>query len=305
MLAFFLRRLKLALITVFGVTLLVFIAARLSGDVVYQIVGDAANKEEIENMRRELGLDRPVWMQYFVYVAEVAQGDLGRSIRYQRPVIELIAERIPKTVQLGLTAFVVAIVAGVSLGILAARTRGSVIDRSVRTLAVLAQSMPHFWIGIMAILIFAVFLRWLPTSGSGTWQHLVMPALTLATFPMAAIMRITRSSMLETLDAEYVKFLRVKGLAERLIVWKHALRNALIPVVALSGIQLGNLLGGAVIVETVFSWPGLGNLMVESIVSRDYPVIQSGVLMIAVFLITLNFLVDLVFGVIDPRIRYT
>lgn len=305
MLAFFLRRLKLALITVFGVTLLVFIAARLSGDVVYQIVGDAANKEEIENMRRELGLDRPVWMQYFVYVAEVAQGDLGRSIRYQRPVIELIAERIPKTVQLGLTAFVVAIVTGVSLGILAARTRGSVIDRAVRTLAVLAQSMPHFWIGIMAILIFAVILRWLPTSGSGTWQHLVMPALTLATFPMAAIMRITRSSMLETLDAEYVKFLRVKGLAERLIIWKHALRNALIPVVALSGIQLGNLLGGAVIVETVFSWPGLGNLMVESIVSRDYPVIQSGVLMIAVFLITLNFLVDLVFGVIDPRIRYT
>ena len=305
MLAFFLRRLKLALITVFGVTLLVFIAARLSGDVVYQIVGDAANKEEIENMRRELGLDRPVWMQYFVYVAEVAQGDLGRSIRYQRPVIELIAERIPKTVQLGLTAFVVAIVTGVSLGILAARTRGSVIDRAVRTLAVLAQSMPHFWIGIMAILIFAVILRWLPTSGSGKWQHLVMPALTLATFPMAAIMRITRSSMLETLDAEYVKFLRVKGLAERLIIWKHALRNALIPVVALSGIQLGNLLGGAVIVETVFSWPGLGNLMVESIVSRDYPVIQSGVLMIAVFLITLKFLVDLVFGVIDPRIRYT
>jgi ABC-type dipeptide/oligopeptide/nickel transport system permease component len=305
MLSFFLRRLKLALITIFGVTLLVFGAARLSGDVVYQIVGDAANQEEIENMRRELGLDRPVWMQYFVYVAEVAQGDFGRSIRYQRPVIEVIAERIPKTVQLGLTAFVAAIVAGISLGILAARTRGSVIDRAARTLAVLAQSMPHFWIGIMAILIFAVILRWLPTSGSGTWQHLVMPALTLATFPMAAIMRITRSSMLETLDAEYVKFLRVKGLAERLIVWKHALRNALIPVVALSGIQLGNLLGGAVIVETVFSWPGLGNLMVESIVSRDYPVIQSGVLMIAVFLITLNFLVDLVFGVIDPRIRYT
>ena len=305
MLAFFLRRLKLALITLFGVTLLVFIAARLSGDVVYQIVGDAANKEEIENMRRELGLDRPVWMQYFVYVAEVAQGDFGRSIRYQRPVIEVIAERIPKTVQLGLAAFVVAIVSGISLGILAARMRGSFVDRAVRTLAVLAQSMPHFWIGIMAILIFAVMLRWLPTSGSGTWQHLVMPALTLATFPMAAIMRITRSSMLETLDAEYVKFLRVKGLAERLIVWKHALRNALIPVVALSGIQLGNLLGGAVIVETVFSWPGLGNLMVESIVSRDYPVIQSGVLLIAVFLISLNFLVDLVFGVIDPRIRYS
>jgi ABC-type dipeptide/oligopeptide/nickel transport system permease component len=305
MLSFFLRRLKLALITIFGVTLLVFGAARLSGDVVYQIVGDAANQEEIENMRRELGLDRPVWMQYFVYVAEVAQGDFGRSIRYQRPVIEVIAERIPKTVQLGLTAFVAAIVAGISLGILAARTHGSIIDRAARTLAVLAQSMPHFWIGIMAILIFAVILRWLPTSGSGTWQHLVMPALTLATFPMAAIMRITRSSMLETLDAEYVKFLRVKGLAERLIVWKHALRNALIPVVALSGIQLGNLLGGAVIVETVFSWPGLGNLMVESIVSRDYPVIQSGVLMIAVFLISLNFLVDLVFGVIDPRIRYT
>lgn len=304
MVSFFLHRLKLALITVFGVTLLVFIAARLSGDVVYTLVDASASREEIDKMRRQLDLDKPVWLQYVSYVGHVARGDFGRSIRYQRPVVEVIAERIPKTVQLGLTAFAVAVSLGISLGILAARTRGSIVDRAVRTLAVLAQSMPHFWIGIMAILIFAVILRWLPTSGTGTWQHLVMPALTLATFPMAAIMRITRSSMLETLDAEYVKFLRVKGLAERLIVWKHALRNALIPVVALSGIQLGNLLGGAVIVETVFSWPGLGNLMVESIVSRDYPVIQSGVLMIAVFLITLNFLVDLVFGVIDPRIRY-
>ena len=304
MVSFFLHRLKLALITIFGVTLLVFIAARLSGDVVYTLVDASAGQEEIDKMRRQLDLDKPVWLQYISYVGHVARGDFGRSIRYQRPVVEVIAERIPKTVQLGLAAFTVSIILGISLGILAARTRGSIIDRAARTLAVLAQSMPHFWIGIMAILIFAVILRWLPTSGSGTWQHLVMPALTLATFPMAAIMRITRSSMLETLDAEYVKFLRVKGLAERLIVWKHALRNALIPVVALSGIQLGNLLGGAVIVETVFSWPGLGNLMVESIVSRDYPVIQSGVLMIAVFLITLNFLVDLVFGVIDPRIRY-
>lgn len=304
MVSFFLHRLKLALITVFGVTLLVFIAARLSGDVVYTLVDASAGQEEIDKMRRQLDLDKPVWLQYISYVGHVARGDFGCSIRYQRPVVEVIAERIPKTVQLGLAAFAVALSLGISLGILAARTRGSLIDRAARTLAVLAQSMPHFWIGIMAILIFAVILRWLPTSGSGTWQHLVMPALTLATFPMAAIMRITRSSMLETLDAEYVKFLRVKGLAERLIVWKHALRNALIPVVALSGIQLGNLLGGAVIVETVFSWPGLGNLMVESIVSRDYPVIQSGVLMIAVFLITLNFLVDLVFGVIDPRIRY-
>ena len=304
MVSFFLHRLKLALITIFGVTLLVFIAARVSGDVVYTLVDASAGQEEIDKMRRQLDLDKPVWLQYISYVGHVARGDFGRSIRYQRPVVEVIAERIPKTVQLGLAAFAVALSLGISLGILAARTRGSLIDRAARTLAVLAQSMPHFWIGIMAILIFAVILRWLPTSGSGTWQHLVMPALTLATFPMAAIMRITRSSMLETLDAEYVKFLRVKGLAERLIVWKHALRNALIPVVALSGIQLGNLLGGAVIVETVFSWPGLGNLMVESIVSRDYPVIQSGVLMIAVFLITLNFLVDLVFGVIDPRIRY-
>lgn len=305
MLAFFLKRLQLALITLFGVTLLVFIAARLSGDVVYTLVDASAGQEEIDKMRKELDLDRPVWQQYIAYVGHVVRGDFGRSIRYQRPVVEVIAERIPKTVQLGLAAFVCAVIAGLVLGILAARMRGSIVDRAARTFAVLAQSMPHFWIGIMAILIFAVTLRWLPTSGSGTWQHLIMPALTLATFPMAAIMRITRSSMLETLDAEYVKFLRVKGLAERLIVWKHALRNALIPVVALSGIQLGNLLGGAVIVETVFSWPGLGNLMVESIVSRDYPVIQSGVLMISIFLISLNFVVDLIFGLIDPRIRYT
>ena len=304
MLAFFLRRLKLALITILGVTLIVFIAARLSGDVVYSLVADGANQEEIDAMRKQLDLDRPAWMQYISYVGQVARGNFGRSIRYQRPVVDVIAERVPMTVRLGLAAFLVAVVSGIALGILAARARGSILDRAVRTVAVLAQSTPHFWIGLMAILVFAVTLRWLPTSGAGSWQHLIMPALTLATFPMAAIMRITRSSMLETLDAEYVKFLRVKGLAERLIVWKHALRNALIPVVALSGIQLGNLLGGAVIVETVFSWPGLGSLMVESIVSRDYPVIQSGVLMISIFLVTLNFLVDMIFGIIDPRIRY-
>ncbi len=197
-----------------------------------------------------------------------------------------------------------ALVIGVTLGVISAYFRGGWADRIIRTTAVLLQSMPNFWIAIMAILLFAVMLGWLPTSGRRGLSSLIMPAATLMLFPLAAIMRMTRTSILETIESDYVKFLRIKGVSEGRILRRHALRNALIPVIALSGLQLGNLMGGTVITETIFNWPGLGSLMIESFVSRDYPVIQVGVLMISTFLILLNLVVDLLFCVVDPRIRY-
>ncbi len=301
---YILRRLGLALITIIGVTMLVFVAARLSGDVVLLIAPQDATEPELAVIRAELGLDRPVWVQYQRFVVDLAQGDFGDSIRYRRPAMEIILDRLPATLQLALTAFAAGTALGLLLGIVSARRRGTWIDATVRMTAVLGQSMPNFWIGIMAILIFAVILGWLPTSGRDGMLHLILPAGTLALFTMASIMRITRSSMLETLGSEYVKFLRAKGVPEQTIAWKHALRNALIPVLALGGIQLGNLLGGAVIVETVFSWPGIGSAMADAIANRDYPLIQAGVILTSLFLIALNLAVDLLFGVVDPRVRY-
>lgn len=304
MVRYILNRLVLAVITVLGVVLLVFIATRMSGDVALLMMPQDASEEQLAAFRQRHGLDQPYIVQFFYYLQGLAGGDFGMSLRYQRPAINVVMQRLPATYELALTAFAVAMVLGVTLGIVAAYNRGSLLDRTIRTSSIMLQSMPNFWVAIMAILLFAVTLGLLPTSGRGSWSALVMPALTLATFPLAAIMRMTRTSILETIESEYVKFLRIKGVPERTILWRHALRNALIPVIALSGLQLGNLMGGAVITETIFNWPGLGSLMVESFISRDYPVIQAGVLLIALFLILLNLAVDLVFCVIDPRIRY-
>jgi len=304
MVAYTLRRLGLMVVTVIGVTIVVFIAARLSGDVTYLIAPQDATPAELARIRTELGLDRPIWIQYWRFIEGLMSGDFGESIRYRRPAMELILSRLPATVQLAVTAFTISTVLGIWLGVASARRRGTWIDDLIRMGAVLGQSMPNFWIGTMAILLFAVVLGWLPTSGRDGWQHLVLPAATLGVFTMAAIMRITRSAMLQTMDTEYIKFLRVKGVPEGTIIWKHALRNSLIPVLALAGIQLGNLLGGTVIVETVFSWPGIGSVMIEAITNRDYPLIQAGVLLVSLLLISLNLIIDLLFAVIDPRIRY-
>jgi peptide/nickel transport system permease protein len=303
--SYIIRRMFLAVVAVIGVTIVVFIAARLSGDVVYLIAPQDATESEIAHIRTELGLDRPIWVQYARFAERLVTGDFGESIRYRRPAMDVILSRVPATVQLAVAAFVFSMTFGIILGVIAARSRGSWVDSAARLFAVLGQSMPNFWIGMMAILVFAVWLGWLPTSGREGWKYLVLPATTLGLFTMAAVMRITRSAMIEALDAEYVKFLRAKGVPEWQITWKHALRNSLVPVTALAGIQLGNLLGGAVIVETVFSWPGVGSVMIEAINNRDYPLIQAGVLLTSIFLISLNLIVDLLFGVIDPRIRYT
>jgi len=299
-----LKRLLLGLLTLIGVSMIIFVAVRLSGDPVLLLVSPDASQEEIRRVRNELGLDQPIPVQYVVFIRNSLRGDFGRSTRYRMPALELVLKRLPATVQLALLAFAVSVTLGITIGVISATKPGSWLDFSGKSFAMIGQAMPEFWIGIMAILIFSVKLGWLPTSGRGGLQHLILPSLTLGWFSAASIMRLTRSSMLQVMGSEYIKTAHLKGNPERVVVWRHALRNALIPIVAMGGMQLGRLLGGAVIVETIFGWPGLGQLILEGINTRDFSVVQTGVFITSTVFIMLNLVVDLTYGVIDPRIRY-
>jgi peptide/nickel transport system permease protein len=285
--------------------MIIFVASRLSGDVTYLLLPEDATKEEVAWLRAELGLDKPLPIQYYYFAKNALKGDFGKSYRYtNRQAMEIILERLPATVQLAFMAFLMSIIGGLLLGVLSATKRDTFLDTFAKVFAIFGQAMPGFWLGIMMILVFAVVLGWLPTSGRGGMSHIIMPAITLAWFSVASILRLTRSAMLDVLDSEFIKMARLKGNPEWLVIWKHALRNALIPVVAMSGLQLAHLLGGVVIAETIFGWPGLGSLILEGVYSRDYALVQAGVFIISVIFITINLLVDLVYGVIDPRIRY-
>jgi len=298
------RRVLLGIITLIGVSIIIFVAARLSGDVALLLAPQEATEKEIHDIRVRLGLDKPIPVQYYVFVINAVKGDFGKSIRYNRPALEVVMGRLAATVELVGTSFFLAILIGILLGTNSATRRDSWLDQTGKLFALFGQAMPGFWVGIMAILVFSVALGWLPTSGRGGISHLVLPASSMAWYSIASTMRVTRSSMLDVLDSEYIKMARMKGAPERVVVWKHGLRNALIPVVGLCGMQLAHLIGGAVIIETIFSWPGLGSLIVDAVYSRDYPLVQAGVFFISTFLITLNLIVDLLYGVIDPRIRY-
>ena len=302
--AFLLRRLGRMIITLIVITLIVFVAVRLSGDPTLTLASENPTPEEIAAIRARLGLDKPIPVQYVLFLADAVRGEFGTSLRYGEPALDIVFGRLPATVELGLVAFLVSTVLGVFFGVLAALRPNSVFDVVSRSTAIVGQSAPGFWIGMMLILIFSVHLGWLPSNGRGGISHLIMPVIALSTFSIASIMRLTRSSMIETLGSDYVRFLRSKGLPEWLIIWKHAFRNASVPVLAVLGLQLGQVVGGAIIVETVFNWPGVGRLMVEALTARDYAVIQAGSMVIAIFMVTLNFLVDLSFGLVDPRIRY-
>jgi peptide/nickel transport system permease protein len=299
-----LKRVLLGFLTLIGVSMIIFVAVRLSGDPVLLLVSPDATEAEIRRVKTELGLDKPIPVQYAIFMKNSLRGDFGRSTRYRRPALELVMNRLPATVQLAFLAFAVSITLGITIGVISATKPGSWLDFAGKTFAMVGQSMPEFWIGIMAILVFSVKLGWLPTSGRGGLQHLILPGLTLGWFSAASIMRLTRSSMLQVMGSEYIKTARLKGNPESVVVWRHALRNALIPIVAMGGLQLGRLLGGAVIVETIFGWPGLGQLVLEGINSRDFSVVQTGVFITSALFILLNLLVDLSYGMIDPRIRY-
>jgi peptide/nickel transport system permease protein len=300
---YFVRGVLQAIPAVLGVILVVFVLLQLSGDPTYILLPPEATPEQRAAFRHAYGLDRPVVIQYASYVGQLLQGDFGQSFSFQEPALRVVLRRVPATIQLTVTASLVAVLLAVPLGALAAMARGSWWDRAVMGVAVLGQSVPTFWLGMMMILLLAVRFPLLPVSGRGAFAHLVMPALALAFWLMALLARITRSEMLEVLGEDYVRTARAKGLSELLIGARHALRNALLPVVTVMGLQFGGLLGGAVMTETVFAWPGVGTLILDSILKKDFPVVIAGVVFVATGFILINLTLDLVYVAVDPRIR--
>jgi ABC-type dipeptide/oligopeptide/nickel transport system permease component len=297
-------RIMQAIITLFVISMVVFALARASGDPVMLMAPAMATLEDIEAVRQHLGLDKPIYEQYWIYLCNLSQGDLGKSIISRRPVATMIVERLPNTVSLGLSAIVLGILTSIVLGVRAASRVGTWQDSGVKFLAILGQAMPNFWLAIVAIYIFAVQLDWLPTSGMGSPAHYVLPVLVLSFFMLPIMMRLIRSSMLEVLDSEYVKLARIKGVSERLVIWKHALRNAIIPLLTAAGITFATIVTGAIIIETVFAWPGIGRMLYEAVLRRDFPVVQGITLLVAVVVLGVNLLVDILYAYVDPRIRY-
>lgn len=303
MAGFLIRRLLQALPVLFGVSVGVFMMIHLiPGDPAELIAGQYATPEDVRNIRESLGLDRPLAVQYGNFVRKALTGDFGRSFRTGRAVSEEIGGRYVNTLILGAVAMLFAAIAGMFSGVLSAVRRRSLSDHLTLLLSTLAVSTPTFFLGLLLMLVFAVWLSWLPLAGFDSWQHIVLPALTLGAASAAVVSRIMRASLLDVLDNAYVRTARAKGLREPIVIWRHAVRNAVLPVITVAGLQLGYLLGGAVVVETVFAWPGIGRLLVQSILARDFPVVQASVLVVAVTFIAVNILTDLLCGLLDPRV---
>lgn len=299
------RRLLQSVIVVFGVSVLVFFLLRLApGDPVLMLLAESAGPEQIAEARAKWGLDKPIYVQYGVFLSRAVRGDLGNSLFFQQPALEVLMERMPATLQLSAVALFFSLSIAIPVGLLSALKRDTIWDYLGTNLAMLGQALPPYWLGIMLILIFSVALGWFPTSGRGTWKHLVLPAITLGSVLMALITRLVRSGMLDVLSEDYVRTARAKGLPERTVIIRHALRNILIPLVTVIGLQLGALFGGAVITESIFAWPGVGRLALQAISARDYPLVQASVLVISVVYVFLNLAVDLIYVYLDPRIRY-
>lgn len=286
-----------------GATLIVFLASYLTGDPAALMMGDTATPEQIEEFRALRGLDRPWYILYAEFLVDLVQGDLGTSIYYNQPNASLILQRLPATLKLAAAALGLALVLAIPLGVLAALKRGTWIDTVVTSLAVAGQSMPNFWLAIMMIFYFGVSKGWLPVSGSEGLECLIMPCITLMMLPLAQNMRMMRSAMLEVLGDEYIKLARSKGLRDMVVTWKHTLKNAIRPVITQVGLQMGSFLGGAVITETIFSWPGIGRLSVTAITMHDFPLLQAIAAMIALIFVVINLSVDLVYALLDPRVR--
>lgn len=300
-----LARLGAALVVVLGVCTLVFLLIHLvPGDPVEAMLGENAQPADREHLRAALGLDRPLVTQYLDYLVRLSRLDLGTSFQDQRPVAVILAERMVPTLELTLAALGLALVLALPLGVLAARHHGDRLDTGAMALSLLGASIPNFWLGPLLILVFSLWLGWTPVSGREGPASLILPALTLGTGMAAILARMVRASVLEVLGEDYVRTARAKGLSERRVLWGHALRNAWLPILTLVGLQLGGLLGGAVITETVFAWPGVGSLMVEAIQSRDYPVVQACVLLVSLTYVLVNTLTDLVYSWVDPRIQW-
>ncbi len=297
-------RLLSALITLLGVVTLVFFLIHfIPGDPVEYILGDSARPADRNALRQQLGLDQPLLLQYSSYLSNLLSLDLGKSLHSNQSVTALLAERFPATLELALAAFIIAVLIAVPLGVMAARRRGTAWDSSAMTLSLLGVSIPNFWLGPMLILLFSLWLGWTPVSGREQPGSLILPAITLGASLSAVLARMVRSTLLEVLNEDYIRTARAKGLKESSVIWRHALMNTMLPVVTLLGLQLGALLAGAVITETVFSWPGIGSLLIESIQKRDYPLVQGCVLLVAVSYLLINTTTDLLYQLLDPRIR--
>ena len=303
MLAYVAARIGQSLLTLLASSVIVFALVRTSGSPVDLILPAESTPADREAMIRRLGLDRPLPTQYAAFLWRALQGDWGKSLRTGRPATELVKERLANSLKLATAAVGITLLMSIPLGVLAATNRAGPWDRFGMAFAVLGQSLPSFWLGIILMLIFAVWLRWLPTSGMGSWSHYVLPAVVLGWGISAGVVRLLRSSMLEVLDSEFVKLARTKGLREIRVVWKHALRNALIPVITFVGFMYGVVIAAAIVVEVVFSWPGLGRLAYESTLWRDFPVLQLTVITWTALVIAINFLVDVSYGLVDPRVR--
>jgi ABC-type dipeptide/oligopeptide/nickel transport system permease component len=301
---YLIRRLGRALFALWGISTIVFGVMRLSGDPAVLLLPQEASREDVQRLRHDLGLDDPFLVQYGRFLGHAMTGNFGESLRHREPAMHLVRAHLWATLELALAAFGIATLVAVPIGILAAVKSNRSYDHLVMSLALIGQSAPTFWIGIMLILGFGLGLRWFPIGGRGTVWHLVLPALTLGAFAMASIARLTRSAMLDVIRLDYITTARAKGLREGRVIWQHALKNAAIPVVTIMGLQFGTLLGGAVVTETVFSWPGIGRLAIQGIYNRDYPIVQASVFVAAAFFVGINFLVDLLYTLLDPRIRY-
>ncbi|HTO11083.1 MAG TPA: ABC transporter permease [Candidatus Binatia bacterium] len=301
---FVLRRLGYAVLTLILLSLTIFLFVRVTGDPTVLLVEPGASRADIEALRHDLGLDRSLFVQYVGFVKDIVRGDFGRSFYYRTPVLELYLSRLPNSLLLAAAAMAFSLLIGIPTGIIAAVRVNGWWDSAGKIFALLGLSMPSFWVGLLLILFFSVYLGWLPSSGSGTVWHVLMPAFALGWYFAAAHMRLTRSSMLEVLGSEYVKLARLKGLPEALVISKHAFKNALIPVMTLAGINLVLMVNVAIVVETVFAWPGIGRLIYEGISFRDFPVVQATVLMNGAMVVVVSLVVDILYAFVDPRIRY-
>ena len=305
MLAFLLLRIGSSLFALLIITVIVFLLTQLSGSPVDALLPDDATPQQIEDFIRNWGLDKPLWQQYLTFLGNALQGDFGTSLKWPgEPDMGFVLDRMPATLQLGGLAILISVVIALPLGIASAVWKNSAIDRSTQIFALLGQSMPNFWLGIVLIWIFSVWLGWLPTSGTGSFLHLILPAIAIAWFQISALARLTRSAMLEVLDAEYIKLARVKGVPEWKVVWKHALRNAAVVPLTYFGILAASILTGSVVIETVYSWPGMGWVAIEAIRGRDFPVVQAVIIAYAVIYMLSNLFVDLLYVVVNPRIRH-
>jgi len=301
--SYILKRLFHSIFVLIGISVVVFIILHLTGDPAALLMPMDATPEQVAQFRKEMGFTDPLLVQYWRFFKGTLRLDFGLSFRHSQPALDLVLERMPATIQLTITAMIIAMIIAVPVGIISAIRRNSILDHIGMTGALLGQSTPVFWLGIMLILVFSVTFQWFPSSGRGTLQHLILPAVTLGMFSMARTARMMRSSMLEVLGQEYMKTARAKGLSPRMVILKHALKNALIPVVTIVGMELGTLLGGAVITETIFAWPGVGRLAVQAIYNRDYPVVQAAVFLLASIFVLVNLVVDILYTYLDPRVK--